>query len=166
MDLLITNHAKYYAGGQNKRPLVIEDKKIAKIAISQKVLYQSLNKKFRHLESSSATISRILSIFGGVDPDISGQKDSSGRLFLISCIFFLKGPLRKKIQEIKKNLPSYLFVPKSPNLRRQKCSKSGKSWPRMIPGDEFFFFKIDRVLFEISRFWRFFGPRLQYRPPA
>ena len=111
----IVIHAKYYAGGQNKGPLVIEDKKIAKIAISQKVLYQSLNKKFCHLESSSATISRILSIFGGVDPDISGQKDSSGRLFLISCIFFLKGPLRKKIQEIKKKSARAIFL--SQNLQ-------------------------------------------------
>ena len=62
--------------------IVIEDQKIAKIAISQKVLYQSWNKKFCLLESSSATISRILSIFGGVDPDILCQKDSSISYFL------------------------------------------------------------------------------------
>ena len=71
--------------------IVIEDRKIAKIAISQKVLGQYFRKKKIKREWSWAMFSRILGTFGTVDPDISGQKDSSGRLFLLSCIFFLKG---------------------------------------------------------------------------
>jgi len=63
-----------------------------------------------------------LSIFGGVDLEILGQKDSSGRFFLISCIFFLKGPLRKKIQEIKNNLPELSFCPEI----------SGSTPPKML----------------------------------
>ena len=70
-------------------------------------------------------VSWILGTFGTVDPDISRQKDSSGRLFLISCTFFLKGHLRKKIQEIKNSLPELSFcleisgstVPKVPKIR-------------------------------------------------
>ena len=38
-------HAKYYPGGPNKGLVVIEDQKIAKIAISQKVLGQYFREK-------------------------------------------------------------------------------------------------------------------------
>ena len=38
-------HAKYYAGGPNKGLLVIDDRKIAEIAISQKVRYQYFTKQ-------------------------------------------------------------------------------------------------------------------------
>ena len=69
--------------------IVIEDK-IAKIAMSQKVLGQYFGKKIGKRKWSSAMFSRMLGTFGTVDPDISQQKDSCGRLFLISCIFFLK----------------------------------------------------------------------------